>query len=1450
MTIVLLLICNIHIAYGETFFEVSSWNPPDDLCVNSAVITLDDLLISGATSGGVWTVNGVMTTVFDPSLEGPGSHQVTYAVGTPVDQTTHTINVVQLPSPITFCSSISVSSVTFSWVGLPGAVDYIVTPITAHTGTLMGMSYVVEGLVPGEQVTVAIQAVDANGCEGEIVELTCSAEECTDGFFSFDPVPTICASEDADTIMLSITPVTSNSTGIWSGEGIVSVEGLFVPNIDGQTTYTVYYRNHVGSCFHMDSLEIDVIALPSYELTYPDVFCLTDTIDVMINGDDLEEQNITWDFGEANIVSGSGLGPYELSWDTSGIQSIGVTVSEDICVSEQVFHDVQIDVPLDTPDFLCQSTFTTLEYTWNDIDFATAYIVNVLNASIGTPTSDTTYLIEGLVPGQEVTIQMNVVSNNACPGVIVLPACNTAYCPEIGLAIDPIDTICVDAGMQTVDLNYSADLSDSIAMEIVWQGVGVIDSIAGVLAVDSTMLGEQQLIAHMVIGDSTCFYSDTIMYEVITGPEIDFMFPSEVCTGDTSLLVATGDIWDENTYVWNGIETEEIIATNGDSLWVVWNTSGMRTIELEVTNSLCGQDIASETVVVSTPLLTPDITCESGYDNVLFTWPSVVGATSYQVVMLGQGSGVLLSDTSYMVNNLMVGDEAEIGLILMSDGVCGDVYTTANCMPSPCEEVSITIAPIADICFEQTVEVPLSIEIIGDTTDMILSWTGQGIVDGLWTVDSTMVGNNIELIVSLDKDICHYADTVVVAVLPTPIAAFDMADTICIDQEAQLIFTGQAGDDAIWHWTFGDGQDQGGLALMWDNAGTDEVSLYIEENGCFSDTVTQPIVIDPLTTPIAASCMSTVSSIELDWGILDHVDSVVVVTNPVVPFEWTATGLVINDLAPETTIEFTLTTITNSSCGGSMQMLSCTTDACEDISLSWSAPPAICLGDEANITFALTGVSALDIEMEINGAPTTINGVMDGTVLPYSLANTTTFSIVNIVNLESQFCLPQAPSDITIEVNETIIAGSAGNTAAYCLGAEALVNVEDLIVDFVAGGDWQEPSGLPSGAFDITTATVNIEMLPVGEYEFIYTILSPSPCPSSSITATIEIYEAVTSDAGMDIELTCNTPTITLGGSATTSGVSYQWSNSSGEIAGATATMLTTNEAGVYTLEVRNATTGCVATDEVIVTSSIEVVTVEATAQNDACYGSNNGWINIDTIYGGVAPYMIVFDGEGPSNQLLYSNLNPGEYLIEVEDNNGCTGELALDVMAPVELMVELLIGGEAVDNTIHIGEEVNLTAVTNVPISTIDTCIWTPSSIAVYDSYTAIDTPFVSTTYSVEIIDENGCTASDLVTIYVNKDDQIYIPNAFSPNDDGVNDRFMVMGGRDVARVKRLAIYDRWGAQMFAQDDFSANDPAMGWDGSFLGKQVNTGVYIYTAEVEMIDGRVVNVQGEITLLR
>ncbi len=122
--------------------------------------------------------------------------------------------------------------------------------------------------------------------------------------------------------------------------------------------------------------------------------------------------------------------------------------------------------------------------------------------------------------------------------------------------------------------------------------------------------------------------------------------------------------------------------------------------------------------------------------------------------------------------------------------------------------------------------------------------------------------------------------------------------------------------------------------------------------------------------------------------------------------------------------------------------------------------------------------------------------------------------------------------------------------------------------------------------------------------------------------------------------------------------------------------------------------------------------------------------------------------------------------------------------------------------------------------------------------------------TYQAVVRNEYGCSATDSITIRTFCDDtQIFIPNAFSPDGDGVNDILMVRA-KGIEIVRSFRIFTRWGELVFEKNNFSPNTPSFGWDGKIRGQTAPAEVYIYTAEVTCDNLQTYTFKGNVSILK
>lgn len=127
---------------------------------------------------------------------------------------------------------------------------------------------------------------------------------------------------------------------------------------------------------------------------------------------------------------------------------------------------------------------------------------------------------------------------------------------------------------------------------------------------------------------------------------------------------------------------------------------------------------------------------------------------------------------------------------------------------------------------------------------------------------------------------------------------------------------------------------------------------------------------------------------------------------------------------------------------------------------------------------------------------------------------------------------------------------------------------------------------------------------------------------------------------------------------------------------------------------------------------------------------------------------------------------------------------------------------------------------------------------------------PLKTTSYRVRVSNQGGCETSRTIQVNVTCGrENVFVPNAFTPDGNNLNDRFTILG-RGLQKVLYLRIYNRWGNLVFIKTDFDANNPSLGWDGKINGQPAPPGLYSFAAEVICGDGGIIPVNGSVYVIR
>lgn len=144
----------------------------------------------------------------------------------------------------------------------------------------------------------------------------------------------------------------------------------------------------------------------------------------------------------------------------------------------------------------------------------------------------------------------------------------------------------------------------------------------------------------------------------------------------------------------------------------------------------------------------------------------------------------------------------------------------------------------------------------------------------------------------------------------------------------------------------------------------------------------------------------------------------------------------------------------------------------------------------------------------------------------------------------------------------------------------------------------------------------------------------------------------------------------------------------------------------------------------------------------------------------------------------------------------------------------------------------------------------WTDPTIGTLSCDDCLDptaTPISDVMYTITVQNET-CMDSDTVFIIVDETRRIYIPTAFSPNQDGIND-FFFFQSPDPGTILSMQVFNRWGGLVYEATDIPFNNERIGWNGNTRGEPSAPGPYIWQAQVEFIDGEVSRWSGTVSII-
>ncbi len=935
----------------------------------------------------------------------------------------------------------------------------------------------------------------------------------------------------------------------------------------------------------------------------------------------------------------------------------------------------------------------------------------------------------------------------------------------------------------------------------------------------------------------------------VAGTNITLCGPSVVTLSADSIAVGTG--------VWTQISgAPATIADNSAAITDVSDlVSGLYEFEWSVSNSICPpsrdtvQVMIAETSIAIDSIIVVNETCNLD-DNGGAT-VSVVGAFPPITYDTGIGFPFTTTDTSYTYTSLL---SAGTYSITVTDNAGCSVVDSFTITQPDSLYIQPTVTAVTQVGMNDGIIV-LCVEggeepfTLTSTSEINID-TIEGDCDGNYAIDSLAAG---EYLFNLIDGIgCEVSETVVVA----PGGCAVNIDSVVVSSNVFCF-----GDNDGRLFVYPSGSSTGNYQVSIDNgasftpgpagaftfenltAGTYDV-IVMDDLGCVDTFANNSInVIQPADFLVTQINTIDVSAPNADDGQIDFC-----VNGGVPPYTVTYSGMdtgtsgifsLINGVCAGNFITTNLpgdtyvVEITDANgCTEKFEVFVDDVD-CTPFSIINTIPTNVaCNGDSTGTIEIITsgGFAPYTYVIDNGTATDTISGVNDASYIFNDLPEgsyTITAIHSNDCSIESTTFVTQAPelSAGISTIDPTSVSGADGEICITPVGGAMSYTVTSdcgLPIEMAGNcGGTYHIAGLGAGECTITIVDDNGCI-----YSTTAELISPS-CGGFSLVdvAVTNIACAGENDGLITIQVNGGQPI-------------YRYSIDGGNTFIENANNEYTFEnvgAGSYEIVVEDGL-GCedFSIGSVIVEEpapvSIGIETVPT------CADTNEGGIDI-TPSGGTGTY-IYFWSNGETDEDI-DQLAAGSYGLTVTDTNACM--FSTTIVVDEYPVINVSLGGNQI---IDANDSIQLAA--NISATQDYTFTWEPTTgLSDPLSLTPWASPTTTTTYTLTVLADDGCTYTDDIIISVNPVRQVVaVPSAFTPNGDSENDELNVIIQGDFELLS-FHIFNRWGEEIFFSDNANT-----GWDGTYKGEQQPIGTYVYVVKYEDASGANMEQGGDVTLLR
>ncbi|MEO8086003.1 MAG: PKD domain-containing protein [Bacteroidota bacterium] len=697
-----------------------------------------------------------------------------------------------------------------SFTSTPSICEGDTTPIAFNGTSIAGATYnwyfqngsVVSG--SGQGPVNVSWAASGNDSIGLIV----SQNGCTDtvsNYLLVNPAPTSVFNVGADVCVGSDLTVTYSGTGTagatynWnfgtgtiasgSGQGPYSISWPLA----GATSVTLTVTEN-GCVSPPTNIPLNVNASPVAAINGTPSLCAGDQNVITFTGSASGTATYNWNFGSATVISGSGAGPYTLSWPNAVNDNITLTVDDNGCTDNTTFAVAVNPIPNSPfilPASVCAGNDVNISYTGSATSGAT-YNWNFAGGIVVSGSGQGPYVINWNAPGNpQVTLS---VTENGCTS----PVSNNAIAITAGPVAAFTATPALCLGIQN-NVNFTGSAGGTAAWNWNFGSATVLSGTgSGPYTLDYPNAGNYNI--NLIISDNGC--ADTATFTVVVNPipTSTFTLPPSVCDGVPITINYTGTGTGASNYAWTFGGGTVISGSGAGPYSVSWSAAGNPNVTLSVSENGCVSPLTNNAIVINahpvavftgTPVL-----CTGVQNTITFTGSASATATytwnfGSATIISGSNEGPYELEWSSAVN--------EIIHLTVSENGCSDTTSFAvlvNAMPVS----NFLMQP--SVCVGDEVTVSFTGVALGNA-NYNWSFGGATIQSGTGAGPYTLVWNtpgnpNVSLTVSQNGCVSPLAtDQILVAPYPAAIAGSDAI--VCSGIGVPVGFSPEV--DVIYQWS-------------------------------------------------------------------------------------------------------------------------------------------------------------------------------------------------------------------------------------------------------------------------------------------------------------------------------------------------------------------------------------------------------------------------------------------------------------------------------------------------------------------------------------------------------------------------------------------------------------------------------------------------------------------------